>query len=97
MGRVSLDAAENDFCKALSKQELMKLVDEHLLNGDYETAVFWAEKIVAQSDAKNIREKLPELAHYMAVCLIFARLFKKYFYILGIDSRRSLANDYNIY
>lgn len=56
-----------DFCSSLDRNELTQLVDEHLLNGDFESAVFWAEKIVSLAPGKSIKYKLPEIANYMAV------------------------------
>ncbi|KAI1725039.1 tetratricopeptide repeat domain-containing protein [Ditylenchus destructor] len=56
-----------DICEQLDKNELVKLVDEHLQSGDYDTAVFWAEKLIAMHAAKSVKDKLPELARYISV------------------------------
>jgi hypothetical protein len=51
----------------LDRAELEKLVEEHMQSGEYETAAFWAEKLVALEADKPLNKRLPELARYMRV------------------------------
>lgn len=62
---------DEDFCSSLNRNELNKLVEEHLLNGDYDSAVFWAEKVISLTPGKSVKDKLPEIATYMAVGLFY--------------------------
>lgn len=64
----SMDANESmEIVDNLDKEELKSLITEHLQNGEYETAIFWIEKIVAMSFSKNVMENLPDLAYFMEV------------------------------
>ena len=67
----------HQFVKSYSRElpldydEILKLMDEHMSSGDYGTATFWAEKIVAFCANKTMNEKLPELARYLGVKFVF--------------------------
>lgn len=58
-----------EICESLDKNALKCLVTEHLENGEHESAVFWAEKIVALSSGKNVMENLPDLAYFIEVLI----------------------------
>lgn len=76
LSNYSLNADESmEFFVRLDKEELKRLVMEHLENGEYETAVFWAEKIVPLSLIKNVMQNLPDLAYFMEVILHFFQMF----------------------
>lgn len=48
-------------------KELERLIEEHLTNGEYETATFWAEKRLALHANKSRRPSLYEIAKFLWV------------------------------
>jgi hypothetical protein len=59
-----------DLGDALSITDFDTLVDEHVFNGEYKTAQFWAEKRLALFANRPLTQRLPEIAKYLNVSLL---------------------------
>jgi hypothetical protein len=82
----------SEFGESLSVSDFDALVDEHVYNGEYKTAVFWAEKRLALFANRTLTQRLPEIAKYLNVSsFVFTDLLMKQ--LLGFDYLRQLAND----
>ncbi|CAD5228911.1 unnamed protein product [Bursaphelenchus okinawaensis] len=60
----------DDSSEILSRSDLDALVDEHVQNGEYKTAVFWAEKRLALCSGWPAHKRYPEIARYLNVLTI---------------------------
>jgi hypothetical protein len=85
----SLEICGNN--ESLSMSDLDALVDEHIYNGEYKTAVFWAEKRLALFSNRTINQRLPEIAKYLNVSVL--KNFQLVNLYLGVDYIWKLAND----
>lgn len=52
---------------SLDREELERLVEEHLKSDDTQTSTFWAEKLLAIDKGKTLNERLPQIAQYLSV------------------------------
>ncbi|KAI6191912.1 hypothetical protein M3Y97_00279100 [Aphelenchoides bicaudatus] len=59
-----------DWSEALSLADFDTLVDEHIYNGEYKTAQFWAEKRLALFANRPLNQRLLEIAKYLNVLTI---------------------------
>lgn len=81
-----------DLGDALSVADFDTLVDEHIYNGEYKTAQFWAEKRLALFANRSFTQRLPEIAKYLNVSL-----FQSIPILInnpGSHNCRQLANDF---
>jgi len=51
----------------LDREELAQLVEAHTRSGEFKSAAFWMEKILAMEAGLPLRRRLPELASYIKI------------------------------